>query len=122
MLGESHRLDRLVGDLLDLARLGAEDFRIDLRPVDLAALVGDRPATVWRARCAADGVGRAGPTCRAPAARAGTDPTRVRQIVDGLAENALRVTPAGAPDRAAACVTSAPGTAVARRCATAARA
>ena len=26
-----------------------------------------------------------------------TDPGRVRQIVDGLAENALRVTPAGAP-------------------------
>ena len=26
-----------------------------------------------------------------------TDPVRVRQIVDGLAENALRVTPAGAP-------------------------
>jgi two-component system sensor histidine kinase BaeS len=26
-----------------------------------------------------------------------TDPTRVRQIVDGLAENALRVTPAGRP-------------------------
>jgi two-component system sensor histidine kinase BaeS len=26
-----------------------------------------------------------------------TDPTRVRQILDGLAENALRVTPAGAP-------------------------
>ena len=26
-----------------------------------------------------------------------TDPTRVRQIIDGLAENALRVTPAGAP-------------------------
>jgi two-component system sensor histidine kinase BaeS len=26
-----------------------------------------------------------------------TDPTRLRQIVDGLAENALRVTPAGQP-------------------------
>ena len=26
-----------------------------------------------------------------------TDPTRVRQIIDGLAENALRVTPSGRP-------------------------
>ncbi len=26
-----------------------------------------------------------------------TDPTRLRQILDGLAENALRVTPAGRP-------------------------
>src|SRR5207248_2901020 len=27
---EAQRLDRLVGDLLDLARLGADDFRLDL--------------------------------------------------------------------------------------------
>ena len=42
VLGEAHRLERLVSDLLDLARLGPQDFRIDLRPVDLTALVGDR--------------------------------------------------------------------------------
>ena len=32
MLAEADRLDRLVGDLLDLARLGADDFRLDLVP------------------------------------------------------------------------------------------
>ena len=55
MLGEAHRLDRLVSDLLDLARLGAQDFRIDLRPVDLTALV-EAAGAVWRARCEAVGV------------------------------------------------------------------
>ena len=55
VLGEAHRLDRLVSDLLDLARLGAQDFRIDLRPVDLTALV-EAAGEVWRARCEAVGV------------------------------------------------------------------
>jgi signal transduction histidine kinase len=52
MLDESHRLDRLVSDLLDLARLGAADFRLDVADVDLIALVS-ATAQVWQARCAA---------------------------------------------------------------------
>ena len=40
ILAEAGRLDRLVGDLLDLARLGAADFHLDLVDVDLVALVG----------------------------------------------------------------------------------
>ena len=55
VLGEAHRLERLVSDLLDLARLGAQDFRIDLRPVDLTALM-ETAGEVWRARCEAVGV------------------------------------------------------------------
>ena len=55
VLGEARRLDRLVSDLLDLARLGAQDFRIDLHPVDLTALVASA-GDVWRARCEAVGV------------------------------------------------------------------
>jgi two-component system sensor histidine kinase BaeS len=95
ILDEALRLDRLVQDLLDLARLDADDFRIDLVPVDLARLVADA-AAVWRRRCAAEGVELrvelpAGPVVVV------TDATRVRQILDGLAENALRVVPAGAP-------------------------
>jgi two-component system OmpR family sensor kinase len=95
MLGEARRLERLVSDLLDLARLGAQDFRIDPQPVDLTALVRTA-AEVWRARCEAVGV-----VFRAelPAHElvTVTDATRLRQIIDGLAENALRVTMAGAP-------------------------
>ena len=95
VLGEAHRLERLVSDLLDLARLGAQDFRIDLRPVDLTALMGTA-GEVWRARCEAVGVVGRTDLPRHPLLCV-TDPTRVRQIVDGLAENALRVTPAGRP-------------------------
>jgi len=95
ILGEAHRLDRLVSDLLDLARLGAQDFRIDRHPVDLTALVASA-GDVWRARCQAVGV-RAQVDLPSHPVLCVTDPTRVRQIIDGLAENALRVTPAGAP-------------------------
>ncbi|HST66149.1 MAG TPA: HAMP domain-containing sensor histidine kinase, partial [Mycobacteriales bacterium] len=95
VLGEARRLDRLVSDLLDLARLGAQDFRIDLQAVDLTELLG-KAADVWRARCEAVGV-QAGTDLPRHPVHCVTDPTRVRQIVDGLAENALRVTPAGRP-------------------------
>ena len=96
MIGqEAGRLNRLVSDLLDLARLGADDFRLDIVDVDLTALVAES-AQVWHARCAAAGVAFA---VEAPAhpVPVRTDPRRLRQVVDGLAENALRVTPAGAP-------------------------
>ena len=93
MLAEARRLDRLVGDLLDLARLDARDFRIDLAPVDLDA-VAHAAAAVWQQRCA-----QAGVPFRLEAApvRTVTDAARLRQILDGLLENALRVTPVGAP-------------------------
>jgi two-component system sensor histidine kinase BaeS len=95
MVGEADRLERLVSDLLDLARLGAQDFRLDLAPVDLAALQEEAVA-VWRDRCARVGVELRAESPAEPLL-ATTDRTRVRQILDGLAENALRVTPAGAP-------------------------
>ena len=93
MLSEARRLERLVGDLLDLARLDAHDFRIDFAPVDLVELAR-AAGQVWDARCRAVGVvfGVA-----ATPARAWTDANRLRQVLDGLMENALRVTPAGAP-------------------------
>jgi two-component system OmpR family sensor kinase len=95
MLGEAKRLERLVGDLLDLARLGAQDFRIELAPVDLVALVHGA-ARVWSARCAASGVEF---RLQAPAHPIWTytDAARLRQVIDGLFDNALRVTPTGAP-------------------------
>ncbi|MFI5955422.1 histidine kinase dimerization/phospho-acceptor domain-containing protein [Cryptosporangium sp. NPDC051539] len=92
---EAQRLDRLVGDLLDLARLDAVDFPLDLTDVDLTALVAEA-ARVWGPRCAAEGVDFRLDVVDEPLVLE-TDPIRVRQIVDGLAENALRVTPAGRP-------------------------
>ncbi len=93
LVGEAKRLDRLVGDLLDLARLNAEDFRIEPGQVDLAEMARSA-AMVWDARCAAVDVEF---RLEATAAHAYTDAARVRQIADGLLENALRVTPRGAP-------------------------
>jgi two-component system sensor histidine kinase BaeS len=95
LVSESDRLNRLVGDLLDLARLDAQEFRIDLVDVDVNALA-DAAAAVWAARCAAEDI----PfrlERRDAHVTAHTDPTRLRQILDGLLENALRVTPATAP-------------------------
>ncbi len=91
---ESQRLDHLVSDLLDLARLQADRFRLDLADVDLSELMR-QAATVWRDRCTAEGVLVREEIAAELIAR--TDATRFRQIVDGLAENALRVTPSGAP-------------------------
>jgi len=92
---EAERLERLVDDLLDLARLGADDFRLDVVPVDLADLT-DRAAQVWRRRTDAEGVPLRVELPAAPVVVT-TDPGRVRQVLDGLTENALRVTPAGQP-------------------------
>ncbi|HEV2088544.1 MAG TPA: HAMP domain-containing sensor histidine kinase, partial [Cryptosporangiaceae bacterium] len=95
ILAEANRLARLIQDLLDLARLGAQDVRIDVSTLDLADLVRSA-AQVWRARCAAEGVLFSAEVPDRPVPLR-SDPTRVRQILDGLAENALRVTPAGRP-------------------------
>ncbi|TPG19054.1 HAMP domain-containing sensor histidine kinase [Pedococcus bigeumensis] len=95
IVAESARLERLVADLLDLARLGADDFRFDTVALDLRDVV-DQAAEVWGERCRREGVRFA--VERPPAAvLVRTDPVRVRQVIDGLAENALRVTEAGAP-------------------------
>jgi two-component system sensor histidine kinase BaeS len=95
LLAESDRLERLVRDLLDLARLGAQDFRIDLASVDVADLMR-QAAVVWADRCAREGVLFSAEIPATPMPIS-SDPTRLRQIVDGLAENALRVTPSGRP-------------------------
>jgi two-component system sensor histidine kinase BaeS len=95
MLAEAENLDRLVSDLLALARLEAADFPLEPVPVDLGRLVADAART-WSDRCAAVGVPFRLEVPDAPVP-AYTDPGRIRQVVDGLLENALRVVPAGAP-------------------------
>ncbi|HEY0118498.1 MAG TPA: HAMP domain-containing sensor histidine kinase [Cellulomonas sp.] len=95
VVDEADRLTRLVEDLLGLARLGADDFRLELAPTDLAALL-DQAVGAWGPRASAAGV-------RLVVERPGvplvvhTDAGRVRQVLDGLAANAVRLTPAGAP-------------------------
>ena len=93
--GEADHLDRLVADLLDLARLGAVDVAIQPVDVDLAALGSDAVAA-WTDRAARAGVRFIDEVDRAPRV-VRTDPVRVRQIIDNLMENALRVTGEGDP-------------------------
>lgn len=91
LVAETERLDRFVSDLLELARLEADDFAIHPQPVDLGGvLTAVRDA--WSARSATLGV-----TVVADAAPLLliTDGQRVRQVLDGLVENALRVSPEG---------------------------
>ncbi len=88
---EAARLDRLVTDLLDLARLGAVDFHIAPVEVDLTELGADAGA-VWRDRAEREGLRAIVELPDAPLV-VRTDPIRVRQIIDNLAENALRVSP-----------------------------
>jgi signal transduction histidine kinase len=95
VLAEAQRLDRLVRDLLDLARLGADDFRLDLAEIDLTGLVL-ATAEVWRARCADRDVPYRVEAPDRPVVVV-ADARRLRQVLDGLTENALRVTPAGRP-------------------------
>lgn len=88
---EAARLDRLVTDLLDLARLGAVDFPIVGVEVDLVEL-GREAGDVWRDRAEREGLTAIVELPEEPLLVT-TDPIRVRQIIDNLAENALRVSP-----------------------------
>jgi len=96
LVAESDRLERLVCDLLDLARLGADDFRIDVTHVDVSELLR-AAGVVWAGRCERAGVQFSLDVPAGPGVVIESDPARLRQIVDGLAENALRVTPSGRP-------------------------
>lgn len=96
---ETDRLDGFVRDLLALARLEADDFTLDVQSVDVSALL-EQTQRAWQPAAAKAGVEV---TLQLPAAVAGeplmvtTDAQRLRQIIDGLIGNALRVTPPGKP-------------------------
>ncbi len=92
---EARRLERMVADLLDLARLDAEELSIHPLDVDLVTVVHEM-APVWQRRCAAEQVPFTAQVSPA-VALVHVDAQRLRQALDGLLENALRVTPQGAP-------------------------
>jgi two-component system sensor histidine kinase BaeS len=91
---EARRLERLVGDLLELAKLDARRFSLDVRGTDVAEVVAD---TAEGFRPAADAAGvtlaLAGPgTGTGPTGdvTAAADPDRLAQVVANLIENALK--------------------------------
>jgi two-component system sensor histidine kinase BaeS len=99
---ESNRLERLVGDLLDLARMNKAEFSVRREPVDLEAIAQEAlnryesQARDFGVTLEADAVAQASAT---------GDADRVLQIVSNLVENALRLTPAGGTLR----IVTAPG-------------
>jgi len=89
ILSESRRLERLVGDLLELAKLDARSFSFDVHATDVGEVVAD---TAEGFRPAAE---EAGVTLEVDAARdtgvvAQADPDRLAQVVANLVENALK--------------------------------
>ena len=89
---ESKRLERLVRDLLDLARLNQRSFSVHPREVDLSSLVA-QAVSRHGAESIRVGVSLIGETNgRVPAF---ADPDRMLQVLSNLIENALRSTPAG---------------------------
>jgi two-component system OmpR family sensor kinase len=94
LVAETKRLDRFVSDLLELARLEADDFTLDLQPTDVTDVL-DQVERAWRGQCAQLGIALRVEGLQDDSVTISTDPMRLRQIVDGLVENALRATPSG---------------------------
>ncbi|WP_250006748.1 HAMP domain-containing sensor histidine kinase [Actinoplanes sp. M2I2] len=92
ILREAERLDRLISDLLTLSRLEADELPVTIAPVDLNELV-TAAAQAWQPRYGS----RLSVDRPATPVVVDTDADRIRQVIDGLCENALRVSPAGAP-------------------------
>jgi two-component system, OmpR family, sensor kinase len=99
---EARRLERLVKDLLDLARMNRTDFGVTNTEIDLTEVVEDAVRR-YEQQAAAFGVELH--TVADGPAPAVADADRVLQVVSNLVENALRLTPAGGEVR----VVAAPG-------------
>ena len=97
IIAESRRLERLVGDLLDLTKLEARQMSISLRPTDAAEVVADDRRGVpprrgqERAghRAAVPGPRTVLPVAGRPAFPVVADPDRLAQLLANLLENAI---------------------------------
>lgn len=90
---------KLINDLLDAARIINGKLQLDLRPVNLAALIKEvvtamQPAAAAKAIQVEMAVDSADELCMA-------DPDRMRQVLNNLLSNAIKFTPAGGTIRAA---------------------
>jgi PAS domain S-box-containing protein len=88
------QLDRMIGDLLDVARIDAGQLRIDRRPVELGAIVreaAERVAAVDLAPVLVHARGAPGLVA--------VDARRVEQLVANLVGNAVKYGDVGAPIR-----------------------
>ena len=96
---ESGRLEALVTDLLDLAKLEARRFRLDLEAVDGSPLV-DRAFQAYAGEAARRTMKYEQEIAQLPTLY--TDGARVRQIIGNLIDNAFRWAPDGGTVRVSA--------------------
>jgi two-component system sensor histidine kinase BaeS len=96
---EAGRLERLVHDLLDLARMNRSEFAVHREPIDLAG-VAEEAARRYAPQ--ADEYGVALELDAPVPAPALADGDRVLQVLSNLVENSLRSTPAGGTVRVSA--------------------
>jgi signal transduction histidine kinase len=95
IIAESRRLERLVGDLLDLTKLEAHQMSIALRPTDAAEVLtttteGFRPAAARSGLAIAVGVpDHDGVAAAVSAFPVAADPDRLAQLLANLLENAM---------------------------------
>jgi len=89
---EAERLTAFTTDLLALARLEADDFSLQPAAVDVVSVLA-AAAAAWRAAASSGGV--VVELAASEPVMVTTDGARLRQLVDGLIENALRVSPSG---------------------------
>lgn len=88
--GESARLSAMVTDLLDLAKLEARRFKLDIQPIDANELVS-AAYTAHHAEASRLRLGYRLDCAHLPEVT--TDASRVRQILGNLIDNAFRWTP-----------------------------
>src|SRR5205085_8361169 len=86
---EADRLDRLIRDLLDLARMNKSEFSVHREPVDLAEVARD---VVHRYEPQARVFGVSLESVAPEPAPALGDHDRIVQVLSNLVENALRLT------------------------------
>ena len=89
---EADRLTSFTTDLLALARLEADDFSLQPSAVDVVSVL-TAAAAAWRAAASSGGV--VVEVAASAPLMVTADGARLRQVVDGLIENALRVSPSG---------------------------
>jgi two-component system sensor histidine kinase BaeS len=87
VVAEAIRLERLIGDLLDLARLDAHQFSLQLARLDAGAVVAEAAEAL---RYEFDAAGVALDVQAADGSWVEADADRLGQIVTNLAENALK--------------------------------
>jgi signal transduction histidine kinase len=96
---EADRLEHMVQDVMDLARVGSAEFHLEVRAVDLVSTLGEA-ITAHQNEASEAHVTLVSDLPEQLAIE--SDPHRLRQVVSNLVQNALRVTSSGGTIRVSA--------------------